>query len=325
MKYLTWLGLAIVSLIGTAQACELDRNVRLAGMSWMSNLMMVEIEKAILEDGYGCDVVVESGDTVPMIAAVVRGDVDLYNELWIDSAPENWVSANEAGDVVSLGDVYSGGVESWWIPRYVADENPGLTSVYDLPDYKELFEDREEPGMGRIFNCPEGWVCGAINNNLLQAFGLEDDYIMFSPGSGAALDAAIASSYARQRPFVTYYWSPTAVLGKYDMVELEMPAYDPEGHRCNMDPECEAPVASAFPKASIQKTIPTALQEDAPEIAAFFADINIPTNEVNNLLAWADEQGAEPDQVAEYFLANYESLWTQWVPADVAEKVKAAR
>jgi glycine betaine/proline transport system substrate-binding protein len=92
-----------------------------------------------------------------------------------------------------------------------------------------------------------------------------------------------------------------------------------------MDPECQSPVAGAYPKASIQKTIPTALQSDAPEIAAFFAEINVPTDQVNALLAWADEENAEPAQLAEYFLANYESLWTQWVPADVAEKVKAAR
>jgi glycine betaine/proline transport system substrate-binding protein len=324
MKILTWLGLAIVGLFGTAQACELDRNVRLAGMSWMSNLMMVEIEKAILEDGYGCDVVIEAGDTVPMLAAVVRGDVDLYNELWIDSAPENWLSAEARGEVTSLGDTYSGGEEGWWIPRYVAEENPGLISVYDLPDYKDLFEDREDPGMGRIYNCPEGWVCGAVNNNLLKAFELEDDYVMFSPGSGAALDAAISSSYARQRPFVTYYWTPTAILGKFDMVKLEMPEYTEDGHRCNMNPECASPVPGAYPAASIQKTIPTSLQANAPEMATFFSRINIPTSDVSVLLAWADEEGAEPEQVADYFLANYESLWTEWVPADVAEKVKAA-
>lgn len=324
MKKSALLGL-VMTLIGLpALACELDRPVNFAGMSWMSNLMMVEIERHVVEHGYGCDTQVESGDTVPMIAALVRGDVDIYNELWVDSAPDAWVTANEAGQVESVGSTYSGGIEGWWIPRYVAEENPGLTSVYDLPDYAELFEDPEDPGMGRIYNCPEGWVCGAVNNNLLEAFELEDDYVMFSPGSGAALDAAIESNYRRQRPFVTYYWSPTAVLGKFDMVQLDMPAHDAEGHRCNMDPECSDPTASAYPMARIHKSINTGFGEAAPELAAFFERVNIPTEDVNTLLGWADEEGAEPDQVAEYFFRNHEAIWTDWVSDEVAEKVRAA-
>lgn len=324
MKKTTLLGLVMLLVGLPALACELDRPVRFAGMSWMSNLMMVEIERTIVEDGYGCNTQIEAGDTVPMIAALVRGDVDIYNELWVDSAPEDWVSANDAGTVESLGSTYSGGIEGWWIPAYVAEENPGLRSVYDLPEYAELFEDPEEPGMGRIYNCPEGWVCGAVNNNLLQAFELDDDYVMFSPGSGAALDAAIESNYRRQRPFVTYYWSPTAVLGKFEMMQLEMPNYQADGHRCNMSPECEDPYAGAYPTARIHKSINTDFGEAAPELKAFFEQVNIPTEEVNKLLAWADEQSAEPDQVADYFFENYEDLWSTWVSAEVAAKVRAA-
>lgn len=324
MKKTMLLGLILMVVGLPAMACELDRPVRLAGMSWMSNLMVVEVERKILEHGYECDVVVEAGGTVPMISALVRGDVDLYNELWIDSAPDTWEQAREDGKVVTLGDVYSGGIEGWWIPKYVADENPGLTSASDLPEYKELFEDPEEPGKGRIYNCPEGWVCGAINNNLLKAFNLEDDYIMFSPGSGAALDAAIESNYRRKRAFVTYYWSPTAVLGKFDMVKLDMPPYDPEGHRCNMDSECADPYAGAYPTARIQKTIHSEFGRQAPELKAFFERINVPTEKVNDLLAWADEENAEPEEVAEYFLRNNEATWTDWVPANVASKVKSA-
>ena len=33
---------------------------------------------------------------------------------------------------------------------------------------------------------------------------------------------------------------------------------------------------------------------------------------------------AKTDEAAQWFLKEYESLWTQWVPADVAAKVKAA-
>ena len=41
-------------------------------------------------------------------------------------------------------------------------------------------------------------------------------------------------------------------------------------------------------------------------------------------LAWGDDNKASPEEVATYFFKNYEAIWTKWVPADVAEKVKAS-
>jgi len=42
------------------------------------------------------------------------------------------------------------------------------------------------------------------------------------------------------------------------------------------------------------------------------------------VLAWQDENRESNEDAAIYFLRNYEGLWTKWVPADVAEKVKAS-
>ena len=44
---------------------------------------------------------------------------------------------------------------------------------------------------------------------------------MIDPGSGAALAGSIARAYERQQPWFGYYWSPTPVLGKYDMVKVD--------------------------------------------------------------------------------------------------------
>jgi glycine betaine/proline transport system substrate-binding protein len=60
------------------------------------------------------------------------------------------------------------------VPRYIVEGPgavaPGLRSVADLPDYVALFADPEEPGKGRFYNCPAGWVCEVINskNNLTK-------------------------------------------------------------------------------------------------------------------------------------------------------------
>ena len=48
------------------------------------------------------------------------------------------------------------------------------------------------------------------------------------------------------------------------------------------------------------------------------------TLEINNkFLAYMRDNKASTDEAAAWFLKNYEDLWTGWVSADVAAKVKA--
>ncbi|MDE1462217.1 ABC transporter substrate-binding protein [Spartinivicinus poritis] len=326
MKKLLFFLCLTMTLANTVQAkeCEIDKKIRFAGMNWLSNQITVEIERFILEKGYGCKTTVETGDTLPMLAAISRGDVDIMSEVWINSVSEAWNKAVKEGQVKSLGDVYTGGIEGWFIPKYLAKKYPDLKSVSDLPKYKHLFKDREAPGKGRFYSCPIGWACEVINQNLIKAFQLEDQYNVFSPGTGAALKAAITSHYKRRKPILFYYWAPTAVLGKFDMVKLTMPPYDKTGHICNTNPECTKPYPGNYPIAAIKTGIHTDFAKAAPQLVDFISKVKIPTQEVNKLLAWADEEGAESTEVAHYFLKNYESLWTQWVPGDVAKQVKAA-
>jgi len=76
-----------------------------------------------------------------------------------------------------------------------------------------------------------GWACDIINNNNLKAAGAEAGGLeRFQHGSGETLQTSIAAAYADKAPWFGYYWAPTAVLGKYPMVRVEVPAYDAEAH-----------------------------------------------------------------------------------------------
>ena len=52
---------------------------------------------------------------------------------------------------------------------------------------------------------------------------------------------------------------------------------------------------------------------------------SFPTNgPVNEMLSWMTDNQATGEEAARYFLKEKADIWTQWVPAEVAEKVKAA-
>ncbi|QEI08755.1 ABC transporter substrate-binding protein [Pigmentiphaga aceris] len=324
----TFMALALsAGLHTTAQAadpqCELDRPVRFGGMNWESNLTLVGIERFILEKGYGCKTVVESGETLPMLTALQRGDVDVNSEIWVNMMGDVWQKALADGKVKAVGQVFTGR-EGWYIPRYTAERYPELKKATDLGRFKDKFVDPEDPAKGRLYGCPVGWVCGTSSENLMKALKLDQDYVMYAPGNSAAQKAAITSAYKRKKDIVFYYWTPTPLMGALDLVKLEMPPLDEKAYACLVDPECASPTPTDYKPNPIVTGLNTQFTQQAPALTAFFTKVSIPDAAINDTLGWLDRENAELADVPKYFLKTHGAVWKTWVPADVAQRVEAA-
>lgn len=303
--------------------CEIDTPVRFSGLNWESNLLLVEIERFIVEHGYGCDTDSVPGETLAMLAALQRGDVEVTPEIWPGQIEVPWKKALDSKKVIGVGHVFDAG-EGWYIPRYTAEKFPELKRAADLPRFKEHFTDPEDPSKGRIYGCPAGWACDTLNVNLLRGLKLEDDYTLFAPGAGAAQKAAIVSAYKRKRDIVFYYWTPTALVGALDLVKLELPAYDEKAYTCLTDAKCENPVPTEF---RVNKAV-TGLNADfsakAPKLTEFFTKLNMPEAVIDDTLGWMEREEAEADDAARYFFKEHAEVWRAWLPADAAERVQKA-
>lgn len=317
------LGLSSAAQAATPVACELDRTVRFGGMNWESNLVLTEVERFIADKGYGCKTEVISVETLPALAALERGDLDVNTEIWLNSVADPWKQAEAKGNVKRIGDIYMGG-EAWFIPRYTAERLPELKSAADLPKFKDEFKDPEEPGKGRFYGCPAGWGCEVVSGNLFNALKLGDTYTLFSPGTGATQKAALTSAYQRKENVVFYYWYPTPLVGSMDLVKLELPAYDEKKHGCLTDPNCANPEPSDYPENPVFTAVNTEFSKKAPELTAFLANVSMPLELMNDTMAHMEKTEGEPEDVAHWFLKEHEDTWSKWVPMEVAQRVKAA-
>jgi len=318
--------LLLTGLAGAAQSapqCELDRPVNFGGMNWESNLVLADVQRFIVEKGYGCKTEILPTETLAALAALERGDLDVNTEIWLNSMSDPWKKAAATGKVKGIGSLFMGG-EAWFIPRYTAERLPDLKAAADLPKFKDRFKDPEEPTKGRFYGCPAGWACEVVSSNLHRALGLEDSFTLYSPGTGAAQKAALTSAYKRKQDVVFYYWFPTPLVGAMDLVQLELPAYDAETHQCLTSARCKNPKPSAYPENPVFVGVNTEFSRQAPKLIAFMEKMSMPLNEMNAVLAHMEESGDDSGDVALWFLKNKPDLWTQWVPVDVAERVKAA-
>lgn len=321
------------ALAGPAMAqsaeCDIDRTVVFAGLDWDSNAFHTAVAQYILEHGYGCDVDEIPGSTIPLLNGMARGDIDVTMEIWKDNVTEAWNEAEERGQVVDLGINFPDAVQAWWIPKYLVEgENapaPDLKSVEDLPKYKDLFRDPEEPSKGRFYNCIAGWGCEVVNTKKFEAYGLDEHFTNFRPGTGGALAAAIESHVLREKPIFFYYWGPTWVLGKIgdQVIQLEEPPYDEETWIAMGEQEHPEEV-TAYPLVKVTVGANKEFADSAPNLVEFLKNYETTNAMVSQALAYMQDTGGSAEDAAINFLKENEDLWTEWVPEDVAGRVKSA-
>lgn len=308
----------------SAAVCGTDRTIDIAEMTWPSAAALAQIHAKILSEGYGCSVEIVTGDTVPTTSSMVtRGSPAVAPELWTSTVQDQWQGALDDGDVVDLGDAISDGtVEGWFIPRYTQEANPQITTAEAAIAHPEVFADPEDSSKGRIYSCPPGWGCELSTTALFDAYGMAETWNLFSPGSGGALDASIARAFTREEPILFYYWGPTAILGKFDAVQLDLGETYPEVYACNTDPDCTEPAGiTAYPSSPAIVGAASWLPEEAPAIAEYFGKVGLTNAQISELLVYGDENQADAAATADNFLQTKQDVWTRWVPADVAEKV----
>jgi glycine betaine/proline transport system substrate-binding protein len=304
--------------------------IKIASMTWQSAEVTAELDKMILENGYGCDVEIVPGDTVPSLTSIIeKQSPDVIPEGWVSLQPE-LVSNGEADGRIKLTvDVLSdGGVNGWWIPKYTAEAHPEIKSIPDALDHPELFPAPEDPSTGAVFNGPQGWGSTLITSQMFKAYGgVEKGFVLVDPGSAAGLDGAIARAYERHEPIITFYWAPTAILGKYPMVRLDFaaPKDDAEWARCMTVEGCPDPKPGVWPADRVATVLSSDYYNRAePEVLDYFKSRSWSNETVSTLLSHMTDVQATGEDGARYFLMTYPDVWKKWVTPEAAEKIEAS-
>lgn len=208
-----------------------------------------------------------------------------------------------------------GGAENWWIPKYLADKHPELKTVADV---------LKNPAVvgGRFHNCPVGWGCRIANDHLVQAFGFKEAGMeVFNHGSGETLATSIASAYSDKKPWFGYYWAPTAILGKYSMVKIDMGPYDAKIHKCNQEKECANPQKPSYPAAPVITAVTTTFAKREPEVVELMKNVSFTNAQMDAILVWKEEKKASAEEAAVHFLVNNKDIWGGWLSDGAKEKL----
>jgi len=317
------------ALAGSAQAADCG-SVSIAEMNWASAGVAAQVDKIILQNGYGCNVTLVTGDTQPTFTSMdEKGQPDVAPELWVNAVRTALDKAVSEGRLIVAAPLLSdGGVEGWWIPKFLADAHPDIKTVQDALKHPELFPDPEDAKKGAIVNGPQGWGGTVVTSQLYKAFGAEKaGFTLVDTGSAAGLDGSIAKAYERKQGWVGYYWAPTALLGKYQMVKLDagVPADAAEWKRCNTVADCPDPKPNAWPVDRVVTLVAKTFADKAgPDVMDYLKKRAWSNDTVNKLMAWMTDNQATGEDGAKHFLKENKDLWSKWVSPEAAKKIEAS-
>lgn len=310
-----WMSMLLLPISASA-ACESP--IKFGALTWESGQFISGVLKYIAEDGYDCTIEEVPGAGPALETALSQDDIQIIGEQWVGRSPI-MEQAIEENKVAVIGDTLKGGAtQGWYVPKYVLEENPGLRSYQDLPEYAELFKDPENPSKSRFMNCPSGWTCEIFNTRLLKNTGLDNTFNNAHPGTGAALDAEIASAFEQHKPLLFYYWQPTGLMAKYDFAPLAFPAHNDACWQDLLRVDGTADCVSGFPVSPLGIAVSTPFLASNPELAEVFKQVQFTSDELNGAILEMSENKRSGEEQALVFLRENPNVWQQWVSEEAA-------
>lgn len=328
MNYKTPLLLAISAVAMNANASECGK-VTIADMNWSSASLIANIDRFILEHGFDCDAELIPGDTMPTGTSMIeKGQPDVAPELWSNSLKDALDKGVAEKRLRYAGkSLVDGGEEGFWVPKYLVDKYPEMKTIEGVEKHAKLFKHPEDPDKSAFYSCPAGWNCQISAGNLFKAMKLDESgFVIVDPGSAAGLSGSIAKAYERQQPWFGYYWAPTAVLGKYNMVKVDFGSGidEEEFVKCTTNAECESPKTTMYPPSPVHTITTEKFATRSPEAYEYFTKRGFTNADMNQILAWMEDNQADGEEAMFYFLEEYPQIWQQWLPQEVAKKVQNA-
>ncbi|MGH0051937.1 MAG: glycine betaine ABC transporter substrate-binding protein [Sphaerochaetaceae bacterium] len=310
-KLLFWFIILLVATASVFASGEAETDVTtitFGDVSWDSVQVHNRIMAFIIENGLeGYEAEFIPGDTLPILNGLTQGDIDVDMESWHSNFMEVYEKAIASGSIIDLGQNMPDAPQAWWIPRYLVEGPdavaPDLKSITDLPKYAHLFTDPEDKSKGLIYGGVAGWNQLTLSEKMFEENNLGDTFNLGVAGSSAALAGTMVGAYTKGEAWVGYYWAPTAVLGKLDMVALE---------------------GTYWPEALVNILVNSDMPEKAPEVVEILKKYHTSVADNNDFLSAMDDDELTIDETAIWFLENKEEVWSDWVSADVKAKVKSA-
>jgi glycine betaine/proline transport system substrate-binding protein len=290
-----------------------NEEVRLAVNPWTGSAVNANVAKLVIEqNGLGkVDLVVI--DENAMWPAIAKGDqLDGVLEVWPSGHANDYDTyiTGKKG-VIDGGLLGANGKIGWYVPQFVVDEHPQLATWEGFKDPKlaDLFKTAESGDKGQFLMGDPSYV--SYDEQIIANLGLPLKFVV--AGSEAALITAIQNAEADHKPLLVQFWQPQWLHSKVKLTEVKLPAFTDA---------CAASAAANdgkyncdYPVDKLYKAFNDKLEQKAPKSFAVLKNMQITTEQQNEIAAYIDSDGMSAADAAKKWVDANQDVWKAWLPA----------
>ncbi len=279
---------------------------------WVGAEANANVAKVVMEQEMGCTVELQEVNESAQFPAMADGDVDATLEVWPSGhAKDRKDYIVKAGTVVDVGKLGIVGNIGWFTPSYVVQENPDLATWEGFKDNADVFATAETGDKGRFLGADTTY--SIFDEAIIETLGLDLE-VVYS-GSEAASLAALDKAFENQDPILMYWWTPQWANAKYDLVEVELPAYTEECAQIALeDPDVAKGYGCDYADDVLYKAFSAELETKDPAAFAFLSSCQW-TQEDQNGIARAIQEGTDPEEAAQTWIDAHQDVVQGWLPA----------
>ncbi len=288
---------------------ELKPTIRLAVTDWTAAQLNASIAEQLVERRLGYPVEqVGVIDTGTMLGDLAAGELDAILEVWPSSLEPPDREMITGGRVADLGDLGVIGKTGWFVPRYVVEANGALASweAYADSGVARDFATAETGSKGRFLGTDTNYE--QFDEQIIDALDLPFE-VVFS-GSDEATAAELTRARDGGDPVLLFWWTPTAEIVKFDLVNVALPTRTPG---CESDISAGEPQRCDYPADRLQKLASPALEEIAPDAFRFLQNFSLTTNDQLLMIDQVENGGRSVDAVAAGWIDENQGRWEAWI------------
>ncbi len=229
----------------------------------------------------------------------------------IDTIVENWGHADlvkkyitQQKTVEDAGPTGSKGIIGWYVPPWMAQKYPDITSWKSLNKYASMFKTSESGGKGQLLDGDPSYV----TNDEALVKNLNLNYKVVTGGSEAALIQSFRSAEKNKTPLLAYFYEPQWFFSEVKLVKVNLPRYKPG---CDANP---AKVACDYPPYKLNKLISKKFADSGSPAVKLVKGFKISNDDQNLVSTDIAEKKMDPDAAAK--------KWVEANPAKVSAWLK---
>ncbi len=230
------------------------------------------------------------------------GKVDVVIENWgHDDLKKEYVEKQETAVIVGPnGNV---GVIGWYVPPWLAEENPDITNWENLNKYASDFSTAETGDKGTLWDGDPSFV----TNDEALVENLKLDFEVVYAGSEAALIQGFRNAEENKEFYIGYFYEPQWFLSEVPLVKVDLPPWE-EG--CDADP---ATVACDYPEYILDKIASADFMASGSPAADLVSNFTWTNDDQNQVALYIANDGMSGEDAAQQWIDDNPDKVAAWI------------